>query len=560
MAAGERAPGERARRLALALASVVLAVWVLGFASRGLLSGDSGVKLAQSHALWESGFSSRALPYDRALDRQGRFAPYGEFIRKVHGQRQGIYSVTFTALAAPLVGGFGMTGALVLPLLGALAILLGVDLLLGRMGASPWARAGGAIVTVAFTPLLLYSAQFAEHTPGVGLTLLALVLVIPRDPDRSSAAVAMRWRPAVAGALAAFAATIRPECYLTIATVGIALSARPGRLELKARAIEAAWYIGAALLVLGAWWGVNLWLSSTWDPLVTFQKAAPDRWANVQKLMIGEVKHDPGPWLLLPCLALAAALVPHHVLRGLPALALRLGLGVALLWLAWRVRVEIKGRTLIGLFSVTPIALYGLLASPWQPRWRQVWVFAVLTTVSIIGLNKSNDAGGLQLGARLLLPALPALIALAAASVDDDFRARRWVALRVTPLFAPTALLVGTIFMIARGMPPAYQIALNGERAADAVAAAPGRAVVTRVWWESQVLSPVLFAGKELYLVGRDPTPILEALAARGDTEVVVINKGPILIPLSNGRVARTRTSWKAWMEIHDVVIEVPPP
>jgi hypothetical protein len=234
------------------------------------------------------------------------------------------------------------------------------------------------------------------------------------------------------------------------------------------------------------------------------------------------------------------------------------------LWLAWRVRVEMKGRTLIGLFSVTPIALYGLLASPWQPRWRQVWIFALLTTVAIIGLNRSNDAGGLQLGARLLLPALPALIARAAASLDADVGARRWIGLRLVPLFAPPALLVGTIFLIARGIPPAYQIAANGERAADAVAAAPGRAVVTRVWWESQVLTPVLFADKEIYLVGRDLTPVLEALAARGDTEVVVINKGPIELPLAHGRIARTRQVWKAWMEIHDVVIEVaevsPPP
>lgn len=559
MAAGERAPGERARWIVLAVAAVALSVWVLGFATRGLLSGDSGVKLAQSHALWESGFGSRALPYDRAMDPKVRFAPYGDFIRKVHGERQGIYSLSFTALAAPLVGTMGMTGALLLPLVGALAILLGVDLLLGRMGASPWARAAGAVVTVGLTPLLLYSAQFAEHTPGVGLTLIALVLVIPRDVEEAGLG---RWRPAVAGALVAFAATMRPECYLTVATVGLAMSARPGRWDregLKVRALEAAWYIGAAIAVLAVWWVTNLWLSSTWDPLVTFQKAAPDRWANVQKFLIGEVKRDPGPWILLPSLAAAAALVPHRVLRGWPSLVLRVGLGVALLWLAWRIRVEIKGRTWIGLFSVTPIALYGLLASPWHPRWRQAWLFALLTTIAIVGLNRSNDAGGLQLGARLLLPALPVLIALAAASLDDDVRARRWIGARLLPLFAPTALLVGTIFMMARGVPPAYAIAANGERAADAVAAAPGRAVVTRVWWESQVLTPALFDGKEIYLVGRDPKPVLEALAARGDTEVVVINKGELNVPLANGRVARTRTVWKAWMEIHDVVIEVAP-
>src|SRR5688500_16393478 len=123
----------RVRRLVLAAAALALAIWVLFFATRGLLSGDSGVKLAQAHALWDTSFTSRALPYDHELDPQERFFPYGEFVRKVEGERQGIYSLTFTALAAPLIGLFGLAGTMMLGLAGGIAILLGVDLLLGRM-------------------------------------------------------------------------------------------------------------------------------------------------------------------------------------------------------------------------------------------------------------------------------------------------------------------------------------------------------------------------------------------------------------------------------------------
>ena len=525
------------RRLALGIAALALAVWVLGFATRGLLSGDSGVKLAQAHSLWESGFSTRALVYDHQLDPKERFFPYGDFVRKVDGRRQGIYSITFTAIAAPLIGILGLTGTLLLGLAGGLAILYGVDLLLGRMGASPPARVAAAVVTVGLTPVLLYSGQFAEHTPAVGLAVLALAFVVPR-PDGTGV------RPLLAGALVAFGATMRPECYLAVATIGLALSVRPAapwRLRLR----EGALYLAGALAVLLAYWGLNLLLSDTWDPSVSFQKAAPDRWKNVVKMLIGEVKGEPVGWLrILIYSAVLGLVIPAR----LGALA-RIVAGLVLVWLAWEISRRATGRTLMGMFSVTPIAAYGLVASARDPRWRQAWLYAVLTTVGIVALNKSNDAGGLQLGARLVLPALPALIALAAAAIDDDVRARRWL-----PLVAPAALLALTVMMFTRALPPAYKIAANGERAAAVAAAAPGRVVVTRVWWESQVVTPALLDGKQIYLTGRDLRPILTALAAGGVTEALVIDKHPIELTLP-GATVHTVRSHHAWLRFHEVVI-----
>lgn len=537
-----------ARRLALAVAALVLAIWVLGFATRGLLSGDSGVKLAQAHSLWESGFATRELVYDHGFDPQERFFPYGEFVIKVDGRRQGVYSLSFTAIAAPLVGLFGLAGTMLLGLAGGLAILLGVDRLLGRMGASAPARVAAAVVTVGLTPVLLYSAQFAEHTPAVGLAILALGLVVPREDGTGV-------RPLLAGALVAFAATMRAECYLAVAAIGLALTARPDATW-KQRVREGALYLGGALAVLVPYWALNLLVSDTWDPMVTFQKKAPDRWANVIKMLIGETKKQPSFWLAILCLATAGGLaVPPRHARGVAGVAVRVVLGLALVWLAWELSRRATGRTLVGTFSVTPIAAYGLVACAWHPRWRQVWLYGLLTTVGIIALNKSNDAGGLQLGARLVLPALPALIALAAAAIDEDVRTRRPLALRLAPLVAPAALLVFTVVMFTRALPPAYEIAAKGEQAATEVAAAPARVVVTRVWWESQVLTPALLDGKEIYLTGRDLRPILEALAARGVTDAVVINKGPVDLTLPSGAVVHTVRSRTAWLQLHDVVI-----
>jgi hypothetical protein len=540
------------RRLALAIAGLALVIWVLGFAARGLFSGDSGIKLAQAHALWDSGFTSRSLPYDRDLDPDERYHPYEAdprrpvFLRKVDGERQGIYSVSFTAVAAPLVGVLGTAGMMLLGLAGGLAILLGVDLLLGRMGASAPARVAAAIATVGLTPVLLYAAQFAEHTPAVGLAVIALALVHPGDGRA-------RIRPIVAGALVAAAATMRAECYLAVATVGVALTVRPGA-ELRTRAREGALYIAGALAVLVPYWGINLIASGTWDPVVTMQQAAPKRWANALKLLLGELRPAPsGWWLAILVAAAATAAAPP---RRSIALGARIAVGVALVWLAWTVRAQ-TGRTYMGLFSVTPIAAYGLVASVWQPRWRPVWIFAVVTTLAIVVLNKSNDAGGLQLGARLLLPALPALIALAAAQIDADVRGVR-AALAVPAVVAPGLLVALTALMMWRGVPPAYKIARDGAVAASAAATSPGDVVVTRVWFESQVLAPVLLRGKRIYQTPprTDLRGILERLAARGVTHVTVIHKDPVALTLTTGHAVRTERSYKAKYQFHDLVIE----
>lgn len=527
-----------ARRVALAIAALTLSVWVLGFATRGLFSGDSGVKLAQAHGLWHTGYQSRALPHDTEVDPKGKYFPYGEFKRKVDHRWQGVYSLTYTAITAPLVGVLGMTGSLVFALAGGILILVGVDRVLGHMGARDPARAAAAIVTVGLTPLLFYSAQLAEHTPSVGLTMLALSFVIQPNP-----------RPLLAGALVGFAATMRPECYLAVATVGIALSIRPDA-DLKTRVREGALYIAGALAILLPYWGLNLLLSHTWDPMVTFQKAAPDRLANVRRMLVGDLKGSAGPWPAALALAGVAALVPRK------PWILRLVAGAALVWMAWSLHAHATGRTLMGTFSLTPLAAYGLAATAWNPRWRAVWVYAVLTAAAIIVLNKSNDAGGLQLGARLVLPALPALIALAAAATDDDAKAKR-----PANLVAPAILAIFSVVMLVRGFPAAYRIASQTEAAAELAEDAPGDVVITVVWWHSQVLTPALFEGKALYLINRKQLPdLLDRLAAHGHDEVLFIDHGDVTLTLPSGKRARTKQTWttpfgRSRFELHDVVI-----
>jgi len=188
-------------RVALCVA-LVLSIWIIGFASRGHFSGDHGAKLAEADALWTSGFQTRALPENTALDPRGRFFPYGELFRMYRGQHQGIYSIAFCALVAPAVGLFGQAGIPIIPLV-ATWLTLGMTALLGRrLGLRPLPIAAALIGVAALTPIGFYAGQLQEHSIAIALITGALVCLVP-GPERPI-------RPALAGLLLAAAAIMRP--------------------------------------------------------------------------------------------------------------------------------------------------------------------------------------------------------------------------------------------------------------------------------------------------------------------------------------------------------------
>jgi hypothetical protein len=83
----------------------------------------------------------------------------------------------------------------------------------------------------------------------------------------------------------------------------------------------------------------------------------------------------------------------------------------------------------------------------------------------------------------------------------------------------------------------------------------PGEVVVTRRWWESQVLSPVLLEGKALYNKHGDPRPIFEQLAEAGVSEVTFISRGETDIRLRDGKRVRTVSAIPGWLEVQHVRI-----
>jgi hypothetical protein len=541
----------RAPAIACAVVSAALIVWVCLAASRGHFSGDNGVKFAQSVELWRSGFSSKAMPYDMATDPDVKWPPYAALIDTFRGERQGIYSLVFTGLGAPGIAAFGLDGVVIPALLGTVLALLGVWLLGRRLDLSPWITCAAIAITAGLTPFLFYAGQYQEHSLAAGLVALGLAFLTPDAAGRR--------RPAIAGALVALAATVRPECYCALPAAGLVVVLQP-ELAVKRIVRDGLWLVAGAVPVLLAYWGLNHLVSGTWDPLV-FHNREKKMFPNTANLLLfGPTKGEPWPslgWTVR--IAIFASLLPVHRLPPIARALVRAALAIALLRMGLWAYQHQHDRVLLGFFAATPLLGYALAGGPWMHRSGALWAFALTFIVEVIHFDKSGVAGGIQLGARFLLPAVPPLIVVAAALVDQDLRSRSRVA-------AAIALAIG-IALVATSVQPArvgYRksdvIARGAEVATEHARAARGDVVVTRRWWESQVLSPVILDGKRIFNIHGDPTPLLARLRDRGVTDFAYVAYKDQRTPLPGGGEVRTVERWPGWLEVQQATIAPPAP
>lgn len=563
---------------------LALAVWALAVAPRGFFSGDSGVKLVQAHGLWTSGFASRALPYDHQVDPDERWFPYQrqDFTRVVDGERQGTYSIVFCGLVAVLVALFGLAALPVPALLGAWLMLWGLARAGVRSGLHPGLVLAATLFAGLATPVSFYASQLAEHTLAAGLAVAAYALIAPvkRGPGAADPTVdTIQLRPASAGLLAALAATMRPEGYCMIAALGLSLVLLPG-LAPRMRVRHGLAFLAGCVPVLAGYWLLNLATAGTWDPLVGANTGARKAASSFFTMVFfwGELPRavQPLSWLAVAVLPVAAALLGGPVARLVARFMGRAGSGTAGRWpaavhvavhalvglvlaiAAVRAQGLSTGRVLAGLFCVTPLLAYGLLAGPWPPRARAPWLVAVLFLVQLAVLPSGGNAGGLQLGARLLMPALPFLCLLAAMVVEDELArlGRGWQ--RALACVAPVALVVLSVLGMARGLPQAVTIARQGEETARNAALVPADVIIARRGWESQLAAPVLLAGKTLYEAPGDLRPLVERLYARGTRSLAVIDRKPVSLRLAGGRTARSVGATPGWLHFQHVTIDEP--
>lgn len=158
--------------IALALTLLVLAG---GLPAETFFVGDQGVKLVAARAALEH----PATPFDIPLpaigsERVGFVEPFFS----VHGDhRHAMTSETFPVLTAPFIAAFGRRGVFVLPICGFLLTIWSAARLTRAIASQPLSPL--LLLGVAFsTPLLFYGLEFWEHTPAVGLAMLATTIFL----------------------------------------------------------------------------------------------------------------------------------------------------------------------------------------------------------------------------------------------------------------------------------------------------------------------------------------------------------------------------------------------
>jgi hypothetical protein len=534
-------------------AFVALCVWALGVAPAGS-TGDSGVKQAQAHALWTHG--TRSLADNSDVDPQNSHYPYGvEFVRTLDtGERQGIYSITFVALLAPVAGMLGRGAQPLVPLLGMVLVICGLVLLSRRLALSSVATSGLVLLVLGATPFVVYAFEPMEHTLAAGFAVLALAFALP-DADGPTTGVG---RPLRAGLLMGAAATFRPELYCGVAILGVVLVAPSLRRPMDAIAIS--WrYLAAALLVLVPFWVINWLTAGTWDPVVTINAGREPTLAGAGRMLLAESRTITGGLALAPLAVCAAVALARVWLPRRAGLILHICAGVAVSALAVYLQETSRARVLTGLLVVAPLAYWAACALPATRAGRMLWAFALLDIALVVALDRSGTAGGLQSGPRYLLPALPMLLLLAVVSARAAYQASEHAVLRVAVVAVGLGLLaVGVRGVYCENSVRAYvEIAEQSETALERVLALEPRTVVTQRYWESRVLAPATVQGRRLFTTqGPIGLALLERFARAGIDRFVYVSSKPIDLPLQDGRRARTVKQLPGWMPLQEVRIQ----
>jgi hypothetical protein len=506
---------------------------------------DCGNKALVATRLLETGY--RALAFDQpaaAVDPAARAFPIAPpFAVPLDGAFVSVYPPAYAAVAAPFLAVLGPRGLRVPAALGVACCAGLLSWWLAAAVGSAWAFGAGAALALA-TPLFFYGVTLWEHSLTVALGLGAWLLASRDAPVR------LFW----AGWLVASACWFREE----LALMGISLAfaalirwrrpAAPAWLAAGA-ALPAAGLLLVNALVYGTPLGVHLLASAgTGAAASGLPEGATIGPARVfVSLLAGFGKGD------LEVALLGAAVLAAPVAGWLaarrgralaPVLAVVTLAGLAA-WLLGAARTFAAARPLgelvryNGLLVQMPmfcLAGVGLQRVFHRPQLAEIRLGVLagllfLALAVLAGMASGSGYGvqagfGVHWGPRVLLPAFPALVALAVAAVagDGEPASRRLTAVSRAALAA--LALVGLLSSTHAAM-------LLSEQKADAVrfqtavrALSPRYVVTTHPLLAQHVAA--LWREKPMLLVG-DPRALEQVIAglrARGVREFVFVAPG----------------------------------
>jgi hypothetical protein len=196
-------------------------------------------------------------------------------------------------------------------------------------------------------------------------------------------------------------------------------------------------------------------------------------------------------------------------------------------------------RTVIGLFAATPLALLGLLRGAETDRQNVGPALSAACGAAAIGFVFAVVAvlipgfiGGLELGSRYLLPAVPLFLIAGA----DHLRGQEGKLYRGVTLLACLPLAVLSLQATAENGISAYLIRQHNSRLLASVEETGIEDVITRHFWIPQLLAPLYFE-KRIYLYPDDE--LLRRMMEKGRQRVVGVD---LMVGIYSGdRVKVTR-------------------
>lgn len=521
------------RLLILAVMAMIMiqTVFCLRAASiRGFATGDAGVKLWQVQGMLHTGQLLAPIVYPGAVyDPEHLYSPFvPPWFLWQNGLPYSEYTSPFIWISAPLYGLFGHAGLLIVPWLSGVLIVIVAAWLAWRLSPTRWASLVPIVIGVG-SPLLIYSLEFWEHTPGTLLTLLALAALIRAN----EAYRPTRWLIA-AGAALGLSLTMRAELYVypLAVIVGWIVIRRAGsasaaletyslRHMIERVLLPLRWVALGGLIIAGPWW---LYETIAWgSPLgprlaqnipglggeqmltrlgdTTGHNDAmlwPIEGAGqevIKMLVIGAVAVAIGLWLLQ-----RIQKKPTAFQSGGRWLLMALLIGVVALTM-WRLTQDQRPNDLLTTFP--PVLL---LLVPLRSRTTHYLAsvrFLLITSLAFIGLVLviSPFEGGIQWGPRFLLPAIAPLAIVIVTRLD-----RLWGSIGRGDRIG-LALLIGAVSIAGgystwRGVDFMHRNQVSSEFMSAVIGNSPERVVVADSWFIPQS-APYAFADK-IWLLAED--------------------------------------------------------
>lgn len=505
--------------ISTALVLIVQTMWFVRSAStRGFATGDAGVKLWQVQGIAHTGDLHAPLDYPGAVyDPEHQYSPFVEpWSMWFDGKPYSEYTSPFIWISVPLYAAFDHAGLLLLPWLSGALIIFMSAWLAWRVRPDRSAALVPIVVGLG-SPLLLYSLEFWEHTPGTALAVFALVGVVKAIDSRRRAG----WLIA-AGAAIGLGLTMRAELYVyPIAVISGLVFIRSALPLIR----SIVWLVVGGLITAGPWW---LYQFLTWG-----SPFGPRLQQNVPVLggteMLARLGDSTGRnWSMLwPAqgegLAVVVGLLIALMLVALMTWVLKrkilwmadvgfwIGIAILMMLAALLVWHLLRGQRPDDLLVTFPFVLLLILPAPRMSHQQselntQHWLISRFLTIVpmafvVLVLLASPFQGGVQWGPRFLLPIIPPL-----AVVIVDRLAGLWAPLtrsaRVGLAAGVIALLLAGCYSSWLGAQFVHKAQIASEFMSEMIRHMPERVVVTDAWFLPQMAPYTL--SEKIWLMSED--------------------------------------------------------